>query len=356
MRRSKAVWWRGARRSAGHARGVCATPRGACADRGAGARGRQRREFSPGASFRVVVGGDSSRRALSAHHAAHRQRRPLRARGFRARCPPLPSCRPCPHVFGMPVARDRKFAPDPTANYTRRCWWPPSCAVWIPFTRWAAPRPSPLLRSVRPVFAKWTRSLDPAARGSRPPTSSAVPPAGPSEVLVIADESANAKFVAADLLAQAEHDVIAQVVLVTTSKALAVEIAAQAPRLSRRDIVSQSMTDSRSCGRVSLSQLPYTPEHLIIPGPVIPARCLRSMLECGLGIPRRVVTESMGDCSGTIHVLPTYGSSAQSQRDPCSTIKSGSQCQLSVGACVPCGPHGRDAVRHRKASTRMAMP
>src|SRR5688572_26284498 len=58
-------------------------------------------------------------------------------------------------------------------------------------------------------------------------------PAGPSEVLVIADESADARFVAADLLAQAEHDAIAQVLLVTTSEAFAVavadELAAQTP-------------------------------------------------------------------------------------------------------------------------------
>src|SRR4029079_4069936 len=74
-------------------------------------------------------------------------------------------------------------------------------------------------------------------------------PAGPSEVLVIADDSANAAFVAADLLAQAEHDAIAQVVLVTTSRALARavgdEVTKQVPLLSRIKIVNESMAHCR---------------------------------------------------------------------------------------------------------------
>jgi histidinol dehydrogenase len=98
-------------------------------------------------------------------------------------------------------------------------------------------------------------------------------PAGPSEVLVIADESANPKFVAADLLAQAEHDTIAQVILVTTSAALAraviVEAAAQAHQLSREHIVGESMRHSRV---IVVSDLDtaiavsneYAPEHLIL--------------------------------------------------------------------------------------------
>src|SRR6185436_12910093 len=74
-------------------------------------------------------------------------------------------------------------------------------------------------------------------------------PAGPSEVLVIADDSANPRFVAADLLAQAEHDVIAQVLLVTTSRelgrAVGEEVARQVPLLSRLKIVSESMAHGR---------------------------------------------------------------------------------------------------------------
>ena len=75
-------------------------------------------------------------------------------------------------------------------------------------------------------------------------------PAGPSEVLVIADDSADARFVAADLLAQAEHDTIAQVILVTdfarvSPQTVIDEVASQARALSRRDIVAQSMANSR---------------------------------------------------------------------------------------------------------------
>ena len=68
--------------------------------------------------------------------------------------------------------------------------------------------------------------------------------AGPSEVLVIADESANPKYIAADLLSQAEHDVLASAVLLTTSETLArkvdEEILRQSAYLSRRAIIEQS--------------------------------------------------------------------------------------------------------------------
>ena len=71
--------------------------------------------------------------------------------------------------------------------------------------------------------------------------------AGPSEVLVIADESANPKYIAADLLSQAEHDVLASAVLLTTSETLArkvdEEILRQSAYLSRRAIIEQSLTD-----------------------------------------------------------------------------------------------------------------
>ncbi len=141
-------------------------------------------------------------------------------------------------------------------------------------------------------------------------------PAGPSEVLVIADDSANASFVAADLLAQAEHDVIAQVILVTTSPTLAREVntalEAQGATLSRRDIVKQSMAASRcilvddldTAMRVSNE---YAPEHLIIQ--TREPRTLLRKVECaGSVFLGEWSPESMGDyCSGTNHVLPTAG-------------------------------------------------
>jgi|SRR5688572_11247251 len=141
-------------------------------------------------------------------------------------------------------------------------------------------------------------------------------PAGPSEVLVIADDSANASFVAADLLAQAEHDVIAQVLLVTTSPNLAREVntalEAQSATLSRRDIVKQSMAASRcilvddldTAMRVSNE---YAPEHLIIQTRE-PRALLRKVESAGSVFLGEWSPESMGDyCSGTNHVLPTAG-------------------------------------------------
>ena len=141
-------------------------------------------------------------------------------------------------------------------------------------------------------------------------------PAGPSEVLVIADDSADARFVAADLLAQAEHDTIAQVVLVTTSaslaKAVGEQIAAQSATLSRRDIVAQSMNNSRCivvddlATAVAVSN-EYAPEHLILqtrdPRALLPQIENAGSIFVGPWSP-----ESIGDyCSGTNHVLPTFG-------------------------------------------------
>lgn len=141
-------------------------------------------------------------------------------------------------------------------------------------------------------------------------------PAGPSEVLVIADDSANPKFVAADLLAQAEHDTIAQVILVTTSAVLAraviVEAAAQAHKLTREHIVDESMRHSRVIVVPDLDTAiavsnDYAPEHLIIQ--MRDARALLPRVEsAGSVFVGEWSPESMGDyCSGTNHVLPTYG-------------------------------------------------
>jgi histidinol dehydrogenase len=141
-------------------------------------------------------------------------------------------------------------------------------------------------------------------------------PAGPSEVLVIADDSANARFVSADLLAQAEHDSIAQVLLVTTSRQLAADVAAelavQTTTLSRRDILAQSMATSRCvlvpdlATAIAVSN-EYAPEHLIIqtrePRALLPQVTCAGSVFLGAWSP-----ESMGDyCSGTNHVLPTAG-------------------------------------------------
>jgi histidinol dehydrogenase len=141
-------------------------------------------------------------------------------------------------------------------------------------------------------------------------------PAGPSEVLVIADDSARAEFVAADLLAQAEHDPRAQALLVTTSKALAQQVAAQvAEQLesrSRQEILRVSIAASRILIVPDLATAigvsnSYAPEHLIIETRS-PRALLDQLQNAGSVFLGSWSPEPMGDyCSGTNHVLPTYG-------------------------------------------------
>jgi histidinol dehydrogenase len=141
-------------------------------------------------------------------------------------------------------------------------------------------------------------------------------PAGPSEVLVIADDSARPEFVAADLLAQAEHDPRSQALLVTPSPALAqrvaAAVAAQMPGLSRLAILRESM---RTCRILIVSDLQqalevseaYAPEHLIIETRA-PRALLESVTSAGSVFLGDWSPEPIGDyCSGTNHVLPTYG-------------------------------------------------
>jgi histidinol dehydrogenase len=141
-------------------------------------------------------------------------------------------------------------------------------------------------------------------------------PAGPSEVLVIADDSGRADFIAADLLAQAEHDPNAQALLVTTSRQLAQQVAAavaqQMATLSRRSILQQSIASSRILIAPDLATAlgiseSYAPEHLIIETRA-PRALLEQVRSAGSVFLGHWSPEPMGDyCSGTNHVLPTYG-------------------------------------------------
>lgn len=141
-------------------------------------------------------------------------------------------------------------------------------------------------------------------------------PAGPSEVLVIADDAANPAFVAADLLAQAEHDVRSQAVLVTTSAALAAAVAQQFEQqrgaLSRKSILQQSANNCRAVvvpdlGVALQVSNEYAPEHLIVQTRE-PRALLDGIINAGSVFLGAWSPESMGDyCSGTNHVLPTYG-------------------------------------------------
>jgi histidinol dehydrogenase len=141
-------------------------------------------------------------------------------------------------------------------------------------------------------------------------------PAGVTEVMVIADEHANAGFVAADLLAQAEHGVDAQALLVASSPALAaavaLELARQAPLLSRGAILRESMRSIRLIVTDSLDAAfdianAYAPEHLLLE--IADARSwLPRVTAAGAVFLGSWSPESIGDyCGGPNHTLPTYG-------------------------------------------------
>ncbi len=141
-------------------------------------------------------------------------------------------------------------------------------------------------------------------------------PAGPSEVLVIADAEANPEFVGADLLAQAEHGVDSQSILLTTSEALIDEVAAcvqlQLQRLPRAGIAAKSLEHGCLIKVDSLAEAAeisnrYAPEHLII-NTKNPRKLLEAITSAGSIFLGAWSPESVGDyCSGTNHVLPTYG-------------------------------------------------
>ncbi len=141
-------------------------------------------------------------------------------------------------------------------------------------------------------------------------------PAGPSEVLVIADDSARPDCVAADLLSQAEHGVDSQVLLVAVSEDLArrvrAEVETQLTELPRAAIARGAMANSRIlvaddlAGAIAISNH-YAPEHLILA--VEDAEFLLDQVTAaGSVFMGHWTPESLGDyCSGTNHVLPTYG-------------------------------------------------
>ena len=141
-------------------------------------------------------------------------------------------------------------------------------------------------------------------------------PAGPSEVLVVADETAQAELVAADLLAQAEHDPLAQAILVTDShplaKGVAREIRTQRQALSRGQILTQSLLACRAIVVPDLDTAlqvanEFAPEHLILQVKE-PRRYLAHVQNAGAVFLGPWSAEPLGDyCSGPNHVLPTDG-------------------------------------------------
>ncbi|MBB3227084.1 histidinol dehydrogenase [Luteibacter sp. Sphag1AF] len=141
-------------------------------------------------------------------------------------------------------------------------------------------------------------------------------PAGPSEVLVIADAGASPVFIAADLLSQAEHGPDSQVLLVSPSASLidrvADEVARQLAQLPRAAVAAQALASSRLIEVADLDQAVqvsnrYAPEHLIIQT-ADPRALLTSVTSAGSVFLGAWTPESVGDyCSGSNHVLPTYG-------------------------------------------------
>jgi histidinol dehydrogenase len=141
-------------------------------------------------------------------------------------------------------------------------------------------------------------------------------PAGVTEVMVIADHTARADFVASDLLAQAEHSPDAQSLLITPSSALAEAVARQVRHqiksLSRTQILAQSVEHMRALivdGLDTAFQIAnaYAPEHLLLEIDE-PRRWLDRITAAGAVFLGHWSPESMGDyCSGPNHTLPTYG-------------------------------------------------
>ena len=141
-------------------------------------------------------------------------------------------------------------------------------------------------------------------------------PAGPSEVLIIADCDANPEFIAADLLSQAEHGPDSQVILVTDSEELAhkvnVALTQQLANLPRQQIAATALNSSRTIivddmQNAAAVSNQYGPEHLIIQT-AQPRQVLTRIRAAGSVFLGAYTPESVGDyASGTNHVLPTYG-------------------------------------------------
>ncbi len=141
-------------------------------------------------------------------------------------------------------------------------------------------------------------------------------PAGPSEVEVLADETANPMFVAADLLSQAEHGVDSQAILITTSeslqKAVLHEVDRQLAALPRKEIAEKSLVNSKLILVRSIDEAieltnEYAPEHLIIETEDYQSVSER-IVNAGSVFLGSLTPESAGDyASGTNHTLPTNG-------------------------------------------------
>ncbi|MCI6555011.1 MAG: histidinol dehydrogenase [Prevotella sp.] len=141
-------------------------------------------------------------------------------------------------------------------------------------------------------------------------------PAGPSEVCVVADNSCDAAFVAADLLSQAEHGIDSQVLLISTSEEFIQkverEIERQLALLPRKDMAAKALENSKFVlvadddEAMDLANT-YAPEHLILPSDNFDTLAAK-VINAGSVFLGRYACESAGDyASGTNHTLPTHG-------------------------------------------------
>ena len=141
-------------------------------------------------------------------------------------------------------------------------------------------------------------------------------PAGPSEVCVLADETANAEFVAADLLSQAEHGIDSQVLLITTSESKLEEVQQEVERqlnlLPRKEIAQKALDNSRYVLVSTADEMMeltncYAPEHLVIQTKDY-EQLAEKVINAGSVFLGPYACESAGDyASGTNHTLPTHG-------------------------------------------------
>ncbi|WP_349985577.1 histidinol dehydrogenase [Stenotrophomonas sp. WHRI 8082] len=195
-------------------------------------------------------------------------------------------------------------------------------------------------------------------------------PAGPSEVLVIADAGANAAFVAADLLSQAEHGPDSQVLLLTDDEALLQAVEAEVERqvalLPRETIARQALSASRL---IQVDRLQdafdisnrYAPEHLIL-ALREPRAWLGQVQAAGSVFLGDYTPEALGDyCSGTNHVLPTAGAarawsgvSVASFQNTISVQRASAEGIAAIGGCarILASAEGLDA-HERAVALRM---
>ncbi|MGB3258547.1 MAG: histidinol dehydrogenase [Ornithinimicrobium sp.] len=198
-------------------------------------------------------------------------------------------------------------------------------------------------------------------------------PAGPSEVVVIADQGADPEFVAADLLSQAEHGPDSQVLLLTDDvelgQAVAEHIEQQVEQLPRADIARKALASSRVIVTSDLSAAfeisnDYGPEHLIL-ALREPRVWLTAVTSAGSVFLGDWAPETLGDyCSGTNHVLPTAGAARftggvnVSSFQIAMTVQSVTQQGLhTVGPCAVVLSEAEQLHAHQRAVTRrMARP